>query len=62
MLGNNGVPMVAVMLIPQSGSNQIAIADAFYARLEQIKKDLPDDITFTVAMDATRNIRTTITK
>ncbi len=62
MLGNGGVPMLAVMLIPQSGSNQIAIADAFYARLEQIKKDLPDDIKVTVAMDATQNIRKAISE
>ena len=62
MLGNGGVPMVSVVLVPQSGSNQIAIADAFYARLEQIKKDLPDDVKVTVAMDTTQNIRTAITE
>jgi multidrug efflux pump len=62
MLGNGGIPMVAVNLIPQPGSNQIAIADAFYQRLEQIKKDLPDDIKVTVAMDVTANIRKAITE
>ncbi|MFH1337176.1 MAG: efflux RND transporter permease subunit [Candidatus Zixiibacteriota bacterium] len=62
MLGNGSIPMVSVVLVPQSGSNQIAIADAFYARLEQIKKDLPDDIKVTVAMDTTQNIRKAISE
>jgi len=62
MLGNGSIPMVSVVLVPQSGSNQIAIADAFYARLEQIKKDLPEDIKVTIAMDATANIRKAISE
>jgi multidrug efflux pump len=62
MLGNGGIPMVSVNLIPQPGSNQIAIADAFYRRLDQIKKDLPEDVKVTVAMDVTANIRKAITE
>jgi multidrug efflux pump len=62
MLGNGGIPMVGVVLVPQSGANQIAIADAFYRRLEQIKKDLPEDIKVTVAMDTTANIRKAISE
>ncbi len=62
MLGNGSIPMVAVVLVPQSGSNQIAIANAFYSRLEQIKKDLPEDIKVTIAMDSTRNIRKAISE
>jgi multidrug efflux pump len=62
MLGNGGIPMVSVNLVPQSGANQIAIVDAFYRRLEQIKKDLPDDIKVTIAMDSTANIRRAITE
>jgi multidrug efflux pump len=62
MLGNGSVPMVAVVLLPQSGSNQIAIADAFYRRLDQIKKDLPPDIKVTIAMDSTKNIRKAISE
>jgi multidrug efflux pump len=62
MLGNGSVPMVAVVLVPQSGSNQIAIADAFYSRLEQVKKDLPEDIKVTIAMDTTANIRKAISE
>ncbi|MGB2770591.1 MAG: efflux RND transporter permease subunit, partial [Candidatus Zixiibacteriota bacterium] len=48
MLGSRGLPMVAVVLVPQSGANQIAIADAFYARLKQIERDLPEDVKVTV--------------
>jgi multidrug efflux pump len=55
--GNGGVPMVAVVLIPQPGSNQIAIADEFYRRVDQIKKDIPDDVTLNMAMDTSANIR-----
>lgn len=62
MLGNGGIPMVAVVLVPQSGANQIAIADAFYSRLTQIQKDLPEDVKVTVAMDVTANIRKAISE
>jgi multidrug efflux pump len=62
LLGNGGIPMMSVVLVPQSGSNQIAIADAFYSRLEQIKKDLPEDIKVTIAMDSTQNIRKAISE
>ncbi len=55
--GNGGVPMVSVVIIPQPGSNHIAIADEFYQRVEQIKRDLPADLQFAVAMDTTANIR-----
>ncbi|MBL0128855.1 MAG: efflux RND transporter permease subunit [Flavobacteriales bacterium] len=58
--GNGGVAQVAVAITPQPGSNYIAIADEFYKRVEQIKKDLPDDLRYTVAMDTTVGIRTAI--
>ena len=40
----NGVPMVGVVVIPQPGANHIEIADAVYQRMEQMKKDLPEDV------------------
>ncbi len=55
--GNGGVPMVSVVIIPQPGSNHIAIADEFYKRVEQIRRDVPEDLQFAVAMDTTTNIR-----
>ena len=37
----NGVPMVGVVVIPQPGANHIEIADAVYARMEQMQKTFP---------------------
>jgi multidrug efflux pump len=58
--GNGGIPMVAVSVIPQPGSNHIAIANEFYRRIEQMKKDLPGDLKYSIAMDTTANIRRAI--
>jgi len=60
VLKRNGVPMVGVVLIPQPGANNIAITDEFYTRVEQIKKDLPGDITTGVGFDVTDYIRDSI--
>jgi multidrug efflux pump len=60
MLKINGVPMVAVAVIPQPGSNYVEIADAFFKRVEQIKKDLPADYKLDIAMDNTRFIKQSI--
>lgn len=58
--GNGGIPQVGVALSPQAGSNHIAIADEFYKRLDQIKKEMPEDMRYAIAMDTTRNIRKAI--
>ncbi len=58
--GNGGVPQVAVAVTPQPGSNYIAIADEFHKRVEQIKKDLPADLRYNVALDTTVGIRAAI--
>ena len=50
----NGVPMVGVVVIPQPGANHIEIADAVYERMEQMKKDLPEDVEYTYGFDNTR--------
>lgn len=55
-----GVPMIGVAINPQPGANYIAIADEFYKRLEQIRKDLPSDITITPTLDTTRFIKKSI--
>lgn len=60
--GNAGVPQVAVAITPQPGSNHIAIADEFYKRIEQIKKDLPPEMRYSVALDTTTNIRKAISE
>jgi multidrug efflux pump len=58
----NGTPMVGVWIVPQPGSNYVEIADAFYKRFEQIKKDLPPDYKVDVAIDNTRFIRQSVTE
>ncbi len=53
ILKRDGIPMVGVVLISQAGANNIAIADEFYKRLEQIKKTLPNDIKTGIGFDVT---------
>ncbi|TDB65177.1 efflux RND transporter permease subunit [Arundinibacter roseus] len=56
----DGIPMVAVAVIPQPGANHIAIVDNLNVRLEQIKKDLPADIQVELGTDYTRFVRASI--
>ena len=62
ILKMNGVPMVNNILIPQPGANYISIADEARVRLEQLKKDLPDDIIAEVGFDNTEYIRESISE
>ena len=62
LLRRDGVPMVAVVLVPLPGSNNIEIADEFYKRLEFIKKDLPADVGVEVGFDGTSYIRQSISE
>ncbi len=56
----NGVPMVGVVVVPQPGANHINIADAVYERMEQMRKDLPDDVRYSYGFDNTKFIRASI--
>jgi multidrug efflux pump len=60
VLKRDGIPMVGVVLIPQPGSNSIDIVDEFYKRVENIKKDLPEDINLGIGFDQTEYIRESI--
>ena len=60
ILRRNGIPMVSTVIIPQPGANQIDIADEVRIRLDQMKKDLPEDVVVEVAYDSTRFIRASI--
>ncbi|KGE05163.1 efflux RND transporter permease subunit [Pseudohaliea rubra] len=60
VLRRDGVTMVGVALRPQSGANEIAIADEFYRRLEVIKRDLPEDVEVAIGFDTSRFIRASI--
>jgi len=59
-LRESGIPMIALAVVPQPGANYVAISDEFYKRLEQIKKDIPDDLTINIALDQTRFIKRSI--
>ena len=56
----NGVPMIGVVVIPQPGANHIDIADEVYRRMEIMKKDLPEDVTYQYSFDNTKFIRASI--
>ncbi|MGV3596969.1 MAG: efflux RND transporter permease subunit [Bacteroidota bacterium] len=60
ILKESGVPMVALAIIPQPGSNQVAIADEFYKRFEQLKKEIPEDIEVGIVLDTTKFVKRSI--
>ncbi|MBU2506839.1 MAG: efflux RND transporter permease subunit [Bacteroidetes bacterium] len=62
LLRRDGIPMVGVVLEPQPGANHVNIADEFYKRIEQIKKDLPEDVSLGIGFDITTYIRRSITE
>jgi len=62
ILRRNGVPMVSCVIIPQPGANHIEIADEVRNRMDQMKKDLPEDVILDVAFDNTMFIRASISE
>jgi len=60
ILKQSGTPMVGVGIVPQPGSNYVEIADEFYKRFEQLKKDLPADYKLDISIDNTRFIKKSI--
>ena len=62
VLKESGVPMIALALVPQPGSNYIAISDEFYKRYELIKKEVPADIKLDIALDQTKFIKRSISE
>lgn len=62
ILKEKGVPMVALAIVPQPGSNYVAISDEFYKRYEQLKTEIPEDIQVDIALDSTRFIKQSITE
>ncbi|MCC7263791.1 MAG: efflux RND transporter permease subunit, partial [Candidatus Latescibacteria bacterium] len=53
-------PRVAVAVVPQPGSNHIAIADEFFRRLELMRREIPEDLETSIGFDTTRYIRSSI--
>ncbi len=60
VLKYNGIPMIALAIVPMPGSNYVAIADEFYRRYEQLKKEIPDDIVLGISRDNTVFIKRSI--
>jgi multidrug efflux pump len=56
----NGEPCVIIAVLPQSGANNIDISDRFRARVEDIKKDMPEDLAVEIIMDTTDYVRQSI--
>jgi HAE1 family hydrophobic/amphiphilic exporter-1 len=53
----NGETGVYVGVIKQSGTNSVAVADRVYAKLDEIQKTLPADISLVITSDETGQIR-----
>jgi hydrophobe/amphiphile efflux-1 (HAE1) family protein len=57
----NGVNVLACGVTPQPGANYIRIADEFYKRVEQIKKQRGfEDMELTVVLDSTLKVRSAL--
>ncbi|UOK42708.1 MULTISPECIES: efflux RND transporter permease subunit [Flavobacterium] len=52
-LSDSGQPMVGLAIIPQPGTNYLDIAEVFYQKYDQLKKDLPKDFKLNIAVDNT---------
>lgn len=62
ILKESRIPMIALALVPQPGSNYVAISNEFYRRYDQIKKEVPGDIKLGIALDQTRFIKRSISE
>jgi multidrug efflux pump len=61
-LKESAIPMIALAIVPQPGSNYVEISDEFYKRLEDIKKEVPEDIKINIALDQTKFIKKSISE
>lgn len=61
-LKESGIPMIAIAIIPQPGSNYVAISDEFYKRLHALEREVPEDITLNIALDQTKYIKKSISE
>ncbi|WP_276133605.1 efflux RND transporter permease subunit [Polluticoccus soli] len=62
VLKESAIPMIALALTPQPGSNYVAIADEFYKRYGALKKDIPADLKVDIALDTTTYIKKSISE
>lgn len=62
VLKNAGTPMIGLAIVPQPGANYIDIADEFKKRFAEIKKIVPEDYEFNIALDNTVFVRRSLTE
>jgi multidrug efflux pump len=62
ILRESNIPMVGLAIVPLPGANYVEISDEFYKRMEQIKKDVPEDIKLNIALDQTVFIKRSISE
>lgn len=60
LLRRDGIPMVGLVIRPQTGANEIAIVDEFYRRLAILQPELPDDILLDIGFDTSDYIRASV--
>jgi hydrophobe/amphiphile efflux-1 (HAE1) family protein len=56
----NGATGLVLALLPLPGANNIEIADEFYKRFNQIKKNLPDGVSINVGYDRSKFVRQSV--
>ncbi len=56
----NGVEGISLALIPLPGSNHIQIADEFFKRLEEVKKNIPSGTTLDVGYDKSKFVKQSV--
>jgi multidrug efflux pump len=61
-LKESSIPMIAMAIIPQPGSNYVSISNEFYKRFDQIKKEMPADLSLNIALDQTKFIKRSISE
>ena len=58
----DGVEMVGITVRPQPGANYVEIADEFHRRVEQLRRELPAEVTLAYGFDTTEFIRNSISE
>ena len=56
----NGKQSITIALMAQPGSNHVEIADEFYKRVEDIRREIPDGVQLLYGRDTSINIRASI--
>ncbi|QHT71257.1 efflux RND transporter permease subunit [Rhodocytophaga rosea] len=61
-MSESGKPLVGLAIVPQPGTNYLDVSNTFYQRLEQLQKEVPDDLKLAVSVDNTQFIRKSVTE